>query len=216
MGSPFQPVHHSGPDYLPEFFVWWDTVTQAHADLLRQRIEKASREADMQAFLQSNPHFLIQHLGGGHGRWVIPQKRLGAEHVPDFVIGQRDSMGFRWEVVELESPVVHVFNKNGDPSRWLNHAIRQVTDWRAWLRRNQDYASRPREAGGLGLTDIDMNSRGLIIIGRREQIDASTKDRRRQLSDELAVDIHSYDWLLSTVEGRIDALERFRQGTIAS
>jgi hypothetical protein len=35
----------------------------------------------MQSYLSAHPELLIQHLGGGHGRWVIPQKRLGAEYL---------------------------------------------------------------------------------------------------------------------------------------
>jgi hypothetical protein len=151
---------------------------------------------------------VIQHLGGGHGRWVIPQKRMGAEHVPDFVIGDRHSFGFDWQMVEIESPSAKVFTKSGDPSKTLNHAIRQITDWRSWLKRNQDYASRRREENGLGLVDIASDVKGLIIIGRRANIASSTNERRRQLCSDLKIDIHSYDWVVDILQGRILALEK--------
>jgi len=197
-------------DYLPEFFVWWDSVTREQLADLRNALSRAKRESDMQRYLEANPFLLIQHLGGGHGRWVIPQKRLGAEHVPDFVIGDRHSFRFNWQVVEIKSPSAMLFTKSGDPSKPLNHAIRQITDWRSWLKLNQGYASRRREDTGLGLVDIGSDVKGLIIIGRHANIASSTNERRRQLCSDLKIDIHSYDWLVDTLQGRIEALEKCR------
>jgi hypothetical protein len=134
------------------------------------------------------------------------KQRLGAEHVTDFLIAERHSFGFAWQAVELESPLRPMFNKNGDPSRHLNHALRQLTDWRAWLKANQSYAARPRSEGGLGLTDIDANVKGLVLIGRRANIPDCTAARRRQMVQDLNVDIHSYDYLLSALKGRLDSL----------
>lgn len=157
-----------------------------------------------------SPACLIQHLGGGHGRWVIPRQRLGSEHVTDFLIAHRHSFGFEWQAVELESPLRPMFNKNGDPSQYLNHAIRQMTDWRAWLKTNQSYAARPRSEGGLGLTDIDANTRGLILIGRREHMPPGPAARRRQMVQDLNIDIHSYDYLLDSMRGRLGAFSKLK------
>jgi hypothetical protein len=195
-------------DPLHEHFVWWDDISSKDYETLQQAIDNAKREEDIQQFLQSNPHHLIQHLGGGHGRWVIPKQKLGAEHVTDFAIGQNSSIGYEWQAVELESPIKPMFNKNGDPSQFLNHAIRQITDWRAWLKSNQAYASRPRTENGLALTDIDSNIKGLILIGRRSNIDPETNQRRRQLVQNLNIEIHSYDFLLQSLDGRLKALKK--------
>lgn len=194
-------------DPLRDFFVWWDHVTHDDYTALLNALNGAKREEDIQQFLQSNPQFLIQHLGGGHGRWVLPKQKLGAEHITDFVIAERHSFGFGWQAVELESPLRPMFNKNGDPSQHLNHAIRQITDWRAWLKSNQAYASRPKTDGGLGLTDIDSNLRGLILIGRRAAIDPETNARRRQLVQDLNIEIHSFDYLLQSLQGRLASLK---------
>jgi len=196
------------PDYLPEFFVFWDKISSSDINGFRKALDSATRESDMQAHIEANPIMLIQHLGGGHGRWVIEQKRLGAEHVPDFVIADRNSLGYEWQVVEIESPKAAMFTKAGDPSSKLNHAIRQIIDWRSWLKRNQDYASRIREKGGLGLIDIDSNVKGLIIIDRRNRIDDSTQERRRQLCIDLNIEIHTYDWLIERALYRLKSLEK--------
>jgi hypothetical protein len=199
-------------DPLRDFFTWWDRVDDKDVVALKSALDQARREEDVQQFLQHNPELLIQHLGGGHGRWVIPKARLGADHVTDFLIAERHSFGFEWQAVELESPRRPMFNKNGDPSQHLNHAIRQITDWRSWLKSNQAYASRSRDEGGLGLTDIDTHVRGLVLIDRRANIRGDTSARRRQMVQDLNIEIHSYDYLLSAIEGRIESLQRSREG----
>jgi len=197
-------------DHLRDFFVWWDDISQEDVDSLRSALNSAEGEVEMQAYLEEHPIALIQHLGGGHGRWVISHKRLGAELVPDFLIGERSSLGFEWYGVELESPTASLFNTSGDPSATLTHAIRQIIDWRVWLEKNLDYAVRPRDKQGLGLTDINGKLPGLILIGRRDSLDPSTRERRRQISGDLRIQIHTYDWLVDMVQGRVEALKLFR------
>ena len=145
-----------------------------------------------------NPMLLAVQLGGGHGRWVIPQKRLGCEYVTDFVIGERSSIGFEWYAVELESPKAKMFTRKSDPTKELTHAISQIQRWRRWLQLNQNYASRPRNDVGLGLTDITPDLPGLILIGRRADINEASNGLRRQMASESRIKIHSYDWLLGS------------------
>jgi hypothetical protein len=163
----------------------------------------------MQTYLAAHPELLIQHFGGGHGRWVIPQKRLGAEYVPDFVIGERHSGGRFWTAVELEGPQRAMFTKAGDPSRYLWHAIRQIVDWRVWLEHNRDYAARDPSNDGLGLKDISPALTGLIIIGRRQDLPVRRQAFRRGLERQLNVQIHSFDWLLERLEERVSDLHRW-------
>lgn len=191
-------------DPLGEFFVWWDEISQKDIEAYEAVLRTAMTEHELQVFLQANPVLLIQHLRGGHGRWVIPKQRLGAEYVPDFLIGERHSFGFEWKAVELERTSAQMFTKRGDPSRQLTHAIRQIQDWRAWLQRNQNYAARPKNQGGLGLTDIVPAIPGLILIGRRKGIDFATNERRRQMVNDLKIQIHSYDFLLERGRGRVE------------
>jgi hypothetical protein len=194
---------------LGEYHVFWDEVNDTDMHRLRRAIRRATVESDMQKFLAAHPELLIQYLGGGHGRWVIPQKRLGAEYVPDFVIGEQDSRGRHWTAVELEGPQHPMFIKSGDPSSRLWHAIRQIVDWRVWLEHNRDYAARDPSDHGLGLVDISPALPGLIIIGRHQDLPDSRQAFRRGLESQLNLQIHSYDWLLQQLEGRVGALVRW-------
>lgn len=196
------PAQLIADDPLKEFFVWWDDVKPSDVDGLAACLQTASKEQDLQYFLEKHPLLLAQLMHGGHGRWVIPQKRLGSEYVSDFMLGERSSIGFEWHAVELESPRTRMFNKSGDPTRELTHAIRQIQDWRAWLTRNQNYASRDRSQGGLGLIDISPSVHGIIIMGRREEL-ADNADRRRQMVVDLGIDIHSFDWLVDATRGHV-------------
>ncbi len=183
---------------LREFFVFWDKVTPVDEKEFATIIDAAESERPIQKFLEDHPHVLIEHLGGGHGRWVIPQKRLGSEFVPDFVIGEDSSVGYEWYLVELESPRSEMFTRAGHPTVELNHAINQIISWRSWLTSNRDYAARPRRDHGLGLTDISPTPPGLILISRREFESHDTSAVRRQYMSDLHIAIHTYDFLLDS------------------
>ncbi|MBN3759296.1 Shedu anti-phage system protein SduA domain-containing protein [Burkholderia sp. Ac-20365] len=200
-------------DPLRDFHSFWDAVDESDVDALRNALDTANREEDIQQFLQANPKYLIQHLGGGHGRWVIPKQRLGAQHVTDFMIGQRDSMGFRWQAVELESPLAKMFTKAGNPTAQLTHAIRQIQDWRMWLTANQNYAARDRGEDGLGLTDIHPDVEGLIIMGRRATESDDTRRLRRQMGRDAKIEIRTFDFLLESLAGRVNSLKEHRKMT---
>ncbi|WP_321868653.1 Shedu anti-phage system protein SduA domain-containing protein [Paraburkholderia tropica] len=198
-------------DPLRAFFSPWDAVGESDIDALREALDSATREEDIQHFLQAHPKYLIQHLGGGHGRWIIPKQRLGAQHVTDFMIGERDSMGFRWQAVELESPLAKMFTKSGNPSAALTHAIRQIQDWRMWLAANQNYAARDRGEDGLGLSEIHPDVGGLIIMGRRATESEETRRLRRQMGRDAKIEIHTFDYLLDSLIGRVRSLEVHRK-----
>ncbi len=192
-------------DPLRDFYARWDAITASDVASLQAAIDGATTEQDLQEFLTAQPVLLIQHLGGGHGRWVLPKPRLGSHYVPDFIIGDRDSDGRRWIAVELESPMRPMFTKAGDPSRYLTRAIRQLLDWRTWLAQNRSYAIAPRDEDGLGLEDIDSDIAGLIIIGRRG-LGPNPRGLRRRLERDHRLEIHSFDWLVERADGRVASL----------
>ena len=118
----------------PDCFARWDHVLRSEVEEYRELLKHARTERPMQAFFHLHRHFLVEHLRGGHGRWAIPQQRLGCQHVTDFMIGAAHSFGADWVAVELESPRARLFTKEGNPTATLSHAVRQITDWRAWPR----------------------------------------------------------------------------------
>jgi hypothetical protein len=189
----------------PDQFVERRTLTRYEVAAFESALNRAAKEADMQLFLEANPQILMQQLAVGAGAWVIPKRRLGSEHETDFLIAHEASGGLVWHAVELERPQARLFIKNGDASASLNHAIRQIEDWRDWLSHNRDYATRPRELAGLGLRDIDPRLSGLVVIGRGSDSDAQITRRRRAMADAYRVVIETYDSLLSSARERLAA-----------
>jgi Domain of unknown function (DUF4263) len=196
-------------DDLADAFVWWDDITAEDVEAYREVLSTADDERPLQKHLALNPILLVQHMGGGHGRWVISQKRLGAEYIPDFVIAERSSSGFEWQFVELQSPRARLFvPSSGRQSEQLDEGLRQIAEWRRWLADNRDYARRPRACNGLGLVDASDRDPGLLIIGREAGLTELDRQRRRQLGDQLGVRIRTYDWLVREAEARLAALHR--------
>jgi hypothetical protein len=91
-----------------------------------------------------------------------------------------------------------LLTKNGDFTSRANHAIRQIQDWRTWLGKNIDYASRPKDKDGLGLIDIDSRIKGVVFIGRRTEVGEKANARRRQLAADLGISLHSFDSLIDS------------------
>ncbi len=123
--------HDRAKKELEPYLVLWGDITADHIMALKQVVQEAKVEEDLQKFLTGNSIFLVQHLGGGHGRYAIPKPRLGAELIPGFLIAEMSSIGIEWYGVELGSPFAEMFTSSGQPGYLLTQAIQQVADWRA-------------------------------------------------------------------------------------
>ena len=180
--------------------VVWGPVDTKDIEAFKQLLGRGVHEEPVHRFLDDHPEFLGQTLAGGHGRYHLSKKKLGAELIPDFLIAHAHSFGVEWHAVELESPEARPYRKDGLQSSKLTHAIGQLRDWRAWLASNRDYARRAREENGLGLTGIDSQVAGLVLIGRREEFPERFNELRRQLRDDDRIVVHSYDWLVEVAQ----------------
>jgi hypothetical protein len=205
----FYSVVADGPH--PDSYAQWGRVLHSEVDEYLDLLKHAKTERQMLAFFYLHRHFLIEHLRGGHGRWVIPQQRLGSQHVTDFMIGAANSFGAEWVAVELESPRASVFTKAGNPTAILSHAIRQITDWRAWLTSNLAYAAKPPSEGGLGLEKIRPDVEGLILIGRRSRLGDSDNNLRSQMSHDLNIAIHTYDYIADVAREKAGMFDKHRK-----
>lgn len=152
-------------------------------------LNDALDERPLQILLASNASLLAPLAPPGSDYWCLDRPRLGAEFIPDFLLASRTSEGFRWAMVELESPNEKVLTKAGLPAKKLAEALKQIRDWRSWLADNVAYARNE-----LGLKDIEATSPAYIIIGRRSALDARQARTYRSLSTD-STTIMSYDRL---------------------
>jgi len=199
--------HYLARTYLKEYETGFLKITKNDASELISVIEHSDREENVQQFLQTHPNILTHHRGGGHGRFCIPKKSFGGRFITDFLLADLSSLGINWEAVELESPKAKIFNKNGDPSYILNHALKQIRDWRTWLTKNLDEATRLQQESGLGLIGIEPELECLILIGRRRDLDDKQQDARQRINREINGEIHTYDWLIEQAIDEIARLE---------
>jgi hypothetical protein len=182
------------------FEVDYADVSLDDAHRLAAVVDAAKDERPIQAHIASTPNLLTAHLGGGHGRWVRPQARLGSQYVADFLIAEKDSMGMHWTLVELESPKAKMCLKSGGLAQKARQAMDQIDDWRDWLGRNHTYAASPVKEQGLGLREIDPRPPGLVLVGRRDDKLDDCKRARRAAKADRRIEVHSYDWLVERVE----------------
>src|ERR1051325_2030567 len=160
---------------------------------LNQIVEMAQDERPIQTWCEANPVTLLPFLGGTGQGWVFGRPKLGAEFIPDFMLCFFDSSGFHWHLVELENPRFSAITQEGAQNAKLTHAIQQVLDWRIWLRRNVQYAQSQ-----LGYRGLDAGFEASIVMGRRNEMSQSVKDRYRELSRD-GVTVMTYDRFLERV-----------------
>lgn len=170
---------------------------------LESIISAAEDERPIQKFLESNGHLLTALLGGPE-RYCLPKKRLGGEYIPDFVIGDVNSQGIRWVLIELETPRSGIYLKSGlELDERTRKGLAQVVSWRSWLSQNIAYASKKRSDDGIGLFDIREKADAIVLVGRRSQIPETKDALRHALRQENNIRIHTYDWLLDTLRGAV-------------
>ena len=172
-------------------------LSDANRAELASLIETSPDERRLHQFLKRNPFILTRKIQPAHhGQLCISKPRLGCQHVPDFLMAGCDSRGWWWYGVELESPSAAMFTRDGHETRVLRHAIKQVEDWRTWLKENIGYA---RDALGYEYVDGDMPC--YIIVGKRENEvlgESQLKSRRQAVRkrDKSGLFLHHYEWLL--------------------
>ncbi|MFE7098816.1 Shedu anti-phage system protein SduA domain-containing protein [Streptomyces erythrochromogenes] len=187
-------------------------ATAAGVEALREALETADGEAMMQQTLEKHPALLAGAVVGNHGTWVRPQVQLGNHYMADFMVAGETSLGIRWLLVELESPVSRLTNPgNRRATMILRHAVDQIEDWRKWLSSNLHYARSARGADGLGLPGITAEVPGLIIMAREDAADAAA-DIRELESRRSRIEVRTYDWLMRINDSpdpfRRDAIDR--------
>ena len=51
-----------------------DRLTPEHDTSLRELLDMNPQESDLHSFLNDHPEYLVQILGGGHGRYQLSKK----------------------------------------------------------------------------------------------------------------------------------------------
>ena len=154
--NPINPVLSSFKSILSEYLTLLDSENL--------------KEPDLQNFLNQNPILLSPSYLRIH-----PQAKLGAEYITDFIIEEPSHS----ILVEIENSNHNLFLQNNDLSAPLRHALKQISDWRQWLRKNSRYASE-----SLGINNIDSDSPALVIIGRKKSLSSKNLEDLSAISKD--------------------------------
>lgn len=177
-----------------ERYVQQARPSNANVVQLEAVLADARDEAPLQGVLAQTPSLLRTLLPSATDVWCFDRPQLGSEFIPDFLLCYRNSRGFNWVLVEIESPTKPPLNKAGRIAVKLNEAQGQISDWRIWLRQNISYAQSQ-----LGLRQIDAEIPAVIIIGRRYMIESKNAARYRELSNG-STQVMTFDRLIDAAK----------------
>ena len=184
--------------YMVSCPLTWENIEQ-----LKAAIDLGTDEKPIQRFIKECPQVLTGLLGGSP-RFCLSQISLGGKYTPDFFISDVDSLGIRWVLVELETPVSNVTLKVvNDLDEHARRGVVQVREWREWLQNNLDVARRSKRKDGLGLADIRPQSQGLVLVGRRARLLENAEAIRNRIREENNIHVHTYDWLVDQLTGAL-------------
>jgi hypothetical protein len=156
----------------------WDEFVQ-----LMERAEAS--EEDFHQYMVRYPSLIPVWLP--QDNVVYSKFRLGSQHVADFAFCRDDSPGFRWHFIEIERPRDRLFNKSGDPTARLTHALRQLHDWSAWFQENRDHVAKyfphAEKAVQFGLAEPHLT----LVIGRRQLINSWDRPLMRRIGGDVSI-----------------------------
>jgi len=192
---------------------------------LRDVLEKARDERDVQPILREHPLLLINAFNPSWNfHRCLPEFRLGADFVADYLILSADSGAWNVIFLELESPGARLFNQRGTPSQQASTGLRQLDDWERWLQQNPflfretiskllEQEGVPAQCSGadihaLAHTEVRdprtvIHREFILVIGRRQSLSQLDQERRGQFASR-GRQIATYDRLLEAAH-RLDA-----------
>lgn len=174
--------------------VRFSSVVERFRDLLKT----SQSEATLQAFLLDNPSLLALDVGR-----VLPQFRLGADYITDFVLELADQ---QYILVEIEAASHDLYTREKNPRKRkptaaLNTALQQIEDWQDWVQHNISYLSTH-------LPEIN-HPQYWLIIGRSP---AQRRERRALAQKQhnlLPIQLFTYDDLLDRAARQLRNLAKY-------
>lgn len=154
------------------------------------------------SILKSNYNF------GHHDAFIIPEFMLGNSYKVDYLLIGRNSGGYEFIFVELESPYGKITLNDGGLGEVFRKGIKQVTDWEEWLESNYSSLSEtykkykhpemllPNEFNKLDKTRIHY----VVVAGRREDFKERTYRLKRKFKETQKITLLHYDNLYDTAK----------------
>lgn len=193
---------------------------------LNEILDKKAGERDISSFLKKNPDLVYWTFcrTGGHVNYVFSEFTIGNQFKADLVVLHTHSGGFEAHFIELEPVRDTIFNKNNTPSKKLAIAIRQIDDWKEYIKTNEwnlrkdlvrwaikkdllnkkDKDHDPSNYAKEILTDpsVGLFFTFYIIIGLRKNLTKEKRLLKNRYRENHGIDIGSYDRFVDTAMTR--------------
>ena len=156
---------------------WTKPFSERIIDESARLIDTSENERPIQRFLRDHPYVLANYSILTTARVSLVPASAEVDALPDFLYCDRDSLGFRYLLVELESPTLRALEWGcKSVSAGTHHAVQQIQDYRGWLRANA--GSRNRNSS---LKSPEDDARATSSLEERTTV--GSEDGQRRLAD---------------------------------
>lgn len=156
---------------------------------------KKIKEQDILNFIrESKAYFIIGSIFKGytdfghHDRYIFPEFPLPPDYQADFLLIGKNSSGYHFCFIELESPYGKIILKSGNFGESIRKGLEQVADWHYWNEKNFSHLKnvfkkhlKPSKILPNEFLEYD-NTRisYYVIAGRREDFNEKTYKLARE------------------------------------
>lgn len=161
------------------------------------------------ASLLKSQHYLFGH----HETFAFKEFELPPNHFVDFLLVGKNSGGYEFVFIELESPRGQITTAEGEFGWSIRKGLQQVDDWDSWMESNYSILSKvfdkslglmqqlPREFHELDKSRLHY----VVIAGRRDDFSKKTYQLKRKLFKTKNVLLLHYDNLFDSVDFLLEA-----------
>ncbi|KLU65674.1 hypothetical protein DEAC_c23040 [Desulfosporosinus acididurans] len=138
---------------------------------------------------------------GHHGTCVFPEFQLGSSYQADYLILGKNSDGYHFVFIELESPYGKISIGSGHEGEVIRKGINQIDDWDRWLDGNfsslaeifeknkHPHFDLPKEFYKFDKTRVEF----VVIAGRRKDFNENLRWKKRKLAEDKKIVLMHYD-----------------------
>ena len=197
------------------------------AQRLNNLLDSETGERKVVQFLAKHPELLFDYFVNprGHCQYVLTEVSLGGDYYMDAVVLNGYSGAWEGYFIEFEPIGDKVFNRDRTPTPRTKNALKQIADWREYMRLNPTQFRRklakrcqthdllrapepdvePRTYSNHPLKDPEsfMWEHFWIISGRRNQLSRGVRALMARQQSETHIYMSSYD-------GFLDLAKKFR------
>jgi hypothetical protein len=137
---------------------------------------------------------------GHHSTYIFPEFKLGTSYVVDYLVVGKNSGGYEFLFIELESVHGNIIIKSGNFGQTFQKGLRQIDEWKSWIDTNfnslKEYFAKVKYEEELPSEFINLDTTRIhyaVVAGRRDDFQEKTYRKKRELQSQNRILILHYD-----------------------